>query len=642
MNVNTQLERLLSLLEIEKKEDLRQYRNMVLQRTLKERVDKGISWYPVYLKGVYIGTGEKIILELEKEGEVVSSNALQMGSTVVVFGMNLDQEIGRNSGVISWIRKNRMMIALNTEVYPDWIGEGKLGVDLDFDDTTYREMNKALRKVLEAGKSERVSELKSILMGSKKPTFHNWNIQYHNALLNPSQNKAVQKSLEALDVAVIHGPPGTGKTTTLVQVIKETLKREHQVMICAPSNTAVDLLVLKCEAEGLSIVRIGNPARVDENLQKLTLDGAISQHDDYKMLKKYRKEADEARKRAHKYKRRFGARERKYRSHLMREARELNQMAHKLEDYIVHQIMTQNQIIACTLTGASNSILGSKRFHSVFIDEAAQALTPACWIPILRAGRVILAGDHHQLPPTVKSQEAGKEGLAHTLFEQVIETHDTASVMLEQQYRMHEAIMHFSGERFYQNRLQADSSVRYHTLGEEISPLEYIDTAGTGFEEKKDPETFSTYNTEEAYLLLKHLALLLNKLESVNPQLIATSFSVGIISPYKAQVRLIRDLLRESPMLSSYLDYINVNTVDGFQGQERDVIYISLTRSNAKGEVGFLADVRRMNVALTRARKKLVVIGDSATLGQHPFYQAFFDYVESIKAYHTAWEWAEV
>ncbi len=642
MNTNTQLEKLISLLEIEKKEDLRQYREMVLRRTLKERVERGISWYPVSLKGVYIGTGEKFVLELERGGDGKTSNALQVGSTVRIFGMNADQEVGRNSGVISWIKRNQMMIVLSSEVYPEWLSRAKIGVDLDFDDTTYREMDKALHQVMEAGKQERISELKDIIIGNKKPSFHTWHVHYHNTELNPSQNRAVQRALEALDVAVIHGPPGTGKTTTLVQTIKETLSREHQVLVCAPSNTAVDLLTLKCEEQGLSVVRLGNPARIDERLHQLTMDGAISGHDDYKLLKKYRKDADDARKRANKFKRKFGARERHFRNQMMREARELTQMAHKLEDYIIHQILTQNQVIACTLVGASSSLLGNKRFHSVFIDEAAQALTPACWIPILRSGRVIFAGDHFQLPPTVKSPEASKEGLSVTLLEQVMKAKPDASVMLEQQYRMHEQIMRFSGKWFYKDKLTADLSVRYRTLGEGFEPLEFVDTAGLGYEEEKDPDTLSTYNSEEALLLLKHLALLLNSLESQGANIFDQGLKIGIIAPYKAQVRILRDTLRDSPMLSSYQEYISINTVDGFQGQECDIIYISLTRSNAQGEIGFLGDVRRMNVALTRAKMKLVVVGDSATLGRHPFYEAFIEYVEEVDAYHTAWEWASV
>ena len=642
MNSIEQLQHIQKLLAIEKKEDLRQYREKVLRRSLSERVQKGISWYPVALKGVFIGTGEKIVLELEREGEGKSSNVLQSGSTISVFGMQGDREEGRNSGVISWIRQRKMQVVLSTEQIPDWVHGAKIGVDLDFDDRTYREMDKALKKVMEAKSNQRIWDLRELILGTAKPKFHQWEIHYQNPDLNDSQNHAVELALRALDLAVIHGPPGTGKTTTLVQAIKETLRRENQVLVCAPSNTAVDLLVLKCQEQGLSVVRLGNPARVEEELHRLTLDGAIAHHDDYKLLKSYRKEAESLKKRALKFKRNYGQKERQQRNYLMKEVRALKETAMKLEDYIIHQILTHSQVVACTLTGASSSVLGSKRFHSVFIDEAAQALSPGAWIPLLRANRAIFAGDHHQLPPTVKSVEADREGLGITLFEQVIEKSSESSAMLEIQYRMHEQIMNFSGRWFYENLLQAAPSVKYRGLGDSFRPVEFVDTAGCGFEEEKDPESLSTFNTEEANLLLKHAALLFNQIESKLPDELEKGFSLGIIAPYKAQVQTLQNKIAQSPLLSSYLSHISVNTVDGFQGQERDVIYISLTRSNARGEIGFLANVRRMNVAMTRARKKLVVVGDSATLGQNPFFQAFFDYIDEIDAYHTAWEWAEV
>jgi superfamily I DNA and/or RNA helicase len=450
----------------------------------------------------------------------------------------------------------------------------------------------------------------------------------------------VQRVLTALDVAVVHGPPGTGKTTTLVEAIRETCLHEHQVMVCAASNTAVDLLTLKCLEVGLEVLRLGNPARVDDELQLHTLDGSITQHPDYQALRKLRKDAEDARKRAHTYKRNFGSREQQQRRELLRDARELKGMARKLEDYIVHQLVNHTQVIACTLTGASASVLGNKRFHTVFIDEAAQALEPACWIPIIRANRVIMAGDHCQLPPTVKSPEAAQRGLANTLFEQVIETKQV-DVMLEQQYRMHEQIMRFSGQQFYDNRLIADDSVRQHLIGPGFDPVEYLDTAGCGFAEVKNPQTLSTGNPEEANLLLRHLAILFNRIQAQVPERLEQGLTVGIITPYKEQVRQLRKQLRNSPMLADYESMVDINTVDGFQGQERDVVYISLVRSNKRSTIGFLKDIRRMNVALTRARQKLVVVGDSATLGEHPFYRDFIDYVEGIGAYRSAWEFIE-
>ncbi len=642
MNSTERLEHLLGLLEIEKAEDLKQYRLTVLERSLKERCEKGVSWYPVELKHLRIGLGDRIVVEVTRTNHMEKPQALQSGSVVSVFGMQGDEELGHVTGVASAVQKDSMKIMLGTENIPDWLPDSRLGINLEFDDKTYKEMASALRQVIQPRKNERLKELREVLTGKEIPAFSAGETFYENPDLNDSQNRAVRMALDAQDVALIHGPPGTGKTTTLVQAIKETTTREHQVLVCAASNTAVDLLTLKCSEQGLSVLRLGNPARVDDQLLRLTLDGRVSDHPDYKALRKLRQEIEKIRKKALQYKRKFGGKERRRRDELFDEVRELKAHAHKLEDYILHQVLNRSQVIAATLTGANHSLLAQKRFHTVFIDEAAQALEPACWIPLLRAGRVIFAGDHFQLPPTVKSFEAEKKGLGHTLFEEVMTRHPRASVMLEQQYRMHYQIMGFSGQQFYQGKLQADPSVRYRSLGQDFAPLEFVDTAGCGFLERKNPETLSTSNPEEAQLLLRHLALLLNRLEAEKPETFDDeTFSIGIIAPYREQVQVLRDQLRDSPMLLSYQERIAVHTVDGFQGQERDIIYISLVRSNANSEIGFLQDTRRMNVALTRAKKKMVVVGDSATLGEHPFYAAFLDYAEALGAYHSAWEWAE-
>lgn len=637
MEVQTYLAQLKALLDIEKEADARQYRETVLNRSRPDRVQKGLSWYPVELRRVQVGLGERISVELHRTGGPENS-AFQVGTVVSLFGVLSDQEVGRYTGVVSALRDPMMRIALGTTSLADWVPSARLGVDLEFDDRTYQEMQKALQAVQQAGGESRLRDLREVLRGGQAPAFRDWEGQYAHPQLNASQNQAVQRVLEARDVAVIHGPPGTGKTTTLVAAIREVLHHEHQVLVCAPSNTAVDLLTLRCSELGLDVVRLGNPARVDDALQAHTLDGAVTRHADYEALRKLRKDADKIRRQALKYKRSFGGKEAARRRELLKEARELGHLAHKLEDYILHQVLSQSQVIAATLTGAAGSILGGRRFHTLFIDEAAQALEPACWIPILRADRVIMAGDHCQLPPTVKSIEAERAGLGKTLFEHVIEAVEPG-VMLDQQYRMNQHIMAFSAQQFYAGRLRADASVADHRLGPDFAPLEFVDTAGCGFEETKHPETLSTGNPEEAQLLLRHLALLFNQIEREAPSLLEGDFQVGIIAPYKYQVRILRDQVRDSPMLDAYARYISVNTVDGFQGQERDVIYISLVRANPKGEIGFLGDTRRMNVALTRARFKLVVVGDSATLGEHPFYQDFLQYAEASGAYRSAWEY---
>lgn len=642
MSPTEHLEHLLELLSIEKEEDIRLYREKVLSRKLKDRVKDGYSWYPVRMNRVFVGMGERWTVEIEApEGMKTDNQVFQSGGAVSLFGMDADRESGRIYGVITYLRKGRMRISVGMEHLPDWLNRSRLGIDIEFDDKTYQEMEKALRKAIDPGKNKRLAELRDILLSKRAASSHNWEVQFRHPALNESQNEAIQKSLEALDVAIIHGPPGTGKTTTMVQAIKETVLHEHQVLVCAPSNTAVDLLTLRCHEEGIHVVRLGNPARVEEELQDLTLDASITRHQDYGALKKLRKDAEEMRRQAAKHTRRGAWEDRKRRGQLFREARELKDMARQLEDYILNQTIQRAEVITCTLTGAASSVIGRKRFHTVFIDEAGQALAPACWIPIKKANRVIMAGDHQQLPPTVKSFEAGKAGLHETLFETVINLKPDVSVMLNRQYRMHEQIMEFSARQFYDGQLEADPGVRFRSLGDDFPPVEFVDTAGCGFNEKRHSETRSLYNAEEGQLLLRHLATLLRDLQKADPETINERFTVGLIAPYKAQVMKLQEQVEASPMLSTYARNLTIKTVDGFQGQERDVVYISLTRSNDKGEIGFLKDIRRMNVALTRARKKLVVVGDSATLGEHSFYKAFLDYIEEIGAYRSAWEYVE-
>ncbi|WNJ21233.1 AAA domain-containing protein [Pontibacter sp. G13] len=639
------IDHLISLTEtlaIEREEDLRQYRETVLKRSLKERVEKGVTWHPCELRHLNIGLGERIVVDIDRPtGKKTKDGVFQVGSIVQVFGMIAGEKVGTASGVIARMWPNRMRIRLSSERIPDWITGSKLGIDLDFDDKTYREMANALTKVVKAEKN-RLAELREIMVGDKMPGRFEWeHVKYQNPALNGTQNEAIQHVLEARDVAVIHGPPGTGKTTTLVYAIQEILHHEQQVLVCAPSNTAVDLITLKLLELGIDVLRLGNPARVEEELLAHTLDGSIAKHPDHSALKKLRKDAEDVRMRALKFKRKFGSQEQQKRRELLKEARELSGLAHKLEDYILHDVLRKVQVVACTLTGASANLLEGKKFHTVLIDEAAQALEPSCWIAIQKANRVVMVGDHCQLPPTVKSYEAEKRGLGVTLFEHVI-TQKDADVMLNQQYRMHRKIMQFSADEFYGGKLYADNSVANRSLGPGYQPVEFVDTAGCGFDEVKDSESRSTRNPEEANLLLRHLAMLVNKLSEDEIGAIDDNLRLGIITPYKRQVLEIKSQLSQSPMLSPLAPSIKVSTVDGFQGQEMDIIYISLVRANGKHEIGFLKDIRRMNVSLTRAKRKMVIIGDSATFGNHPFYSRMLNYFETIGAYHSAWEWMDV
>jgi predicted DNA helicase len=386
---------------------------------------------------------------------------------------------------------------------------------------------------------------------------------------------------------------------------------------------------------------VGNPARVSEDMLQHTVDVKVQADRNFHLIKQLRKQADEFNRMARRYKRHFGKAERDQRKLILAEARKLSQEANNTEKYITDAIFDKAQVITCTLVGAANRMLGNKTFQTIFIDEAAQALEPATWIPILRASRVVFAGDHCQLPPTIKSQQAEKGGLGLTLFEKSI-ARQQADVMLNVQYRMHEQIMNFSNQQFYKGQLHADASVKHRTLGTDewlAQPLTFIDTAGCGYEEKFNPENQSVSNMEEANLLLKHFHSLISHIQTVAPSVLQRSFQVGIISPYRAQVDYLQEHILSYPLLAELKKSVSIGTVDGFQGQEREVIYISMVRSNERGEIGFLHDIRRMNVALTRAKMKLVVIGDSATLSHHPFYQSFLDYIEQVNAYKSAWEY---
>jgi superfamily I DNA and/or RNA helicase len=529
-----------------------------------------------------------------------------------------------------------MVITINGDDAPDWVEDGMLGVDVMFDEMSYREMEFALKEVMKA-ENNRLAQLKEILLGDQKALTEDKTNHFEGlTILNESQLEALNKMLNARDVAFIHGPPGTGKTTTLVQVIRHTIKKERQVLVSAPSNAAIDLLVDKLSEQGLNVIRIGHPARVTEQSLSKTLDARIAAHANYHELRSLRKKMEQVRTTAFKYKRNFGWQEKEQRRLLMQEAKALKADADMLEFYIVNDLLQNAEAICCTLVGTSHPVLRGRKFKTVFIDEAGQALEPANWIALLKSERAIFAGDHQQLPPTIKSMEAAREGLAQTLFEKGIKKQSHCSSMLEVQYRMHESIMLFSSAYFYGGKLVAHESVRTSLLRPHHQPVEFIDTAGCGYNESQDPETLSRYNKEEAQLLIHQMEAMV---EDVGVQSwIDERITAGIITPYRAQVDYLQKLAESSAILEPLASLITINTVDAFQGQERDVIVISFVRSNDKGEVGFLADIRRTNVAMTRARKKLIMIGDSATLGSHPFYLRLLDYVQQENFYKSAFE----
>lgn len=624
----------LDLLKTEREEDERSYKKLTETLSVAERRANGLTWYPIAIRGTEVSRGDYLTVEVERTTHQDISHQLRFGVAASLFS-NHDPKENNVRGTITFQGGNRLKITLLTEELPDWASDGKLGIDLLFDDNSYDEMEKALKLASSLSQNHKEGQLIDVLTGSKKPSFERQAVNYTHAKLNAKQQEAVNKIISANELAIVHGPPGTGKTTTLVQAIKALIKQDgKQVLVTAPSNTAVDLLSEKLTDEGLNVLRVGNPAKVSDRLMSLTLDSRMAEHSTMKEIKRMKKQAAEFKNMAHKYKRNFGKAEREQRKALFDEAHKIMKDVGGMEQYIIDDLTAKAQVITATLVGANHYTVRNLKYNIAVIDEAGQALEPACWIPILKAKKVILAGDHCQLPPTIKSNEAARNGLSTTLIEKNVALHPEAVVLLEEQYRMNELIMNYSSKTFYENKLKAHGSVAQHTVYPADVAVTFIDTAGCGFDEKTDSTSIT--NPEEASFAIKHLTMLVDELQAYYN--IENFPTIAVISPYRQQVHELKELLEHAPELMKYENKIAVNTIDSFQGQERDIVYISMTRSNIDGTIGFLSDIRRMNVAMTRARKKLVVIGDSSTLSQLPFYSGFISYAESIDAYKSAWE----
>lgn len=625
------LEKVLNALQVEREEDFLQFKELIQSVPLSDRIELGYSWYPVKVEKAGYAIGDRAFVIVERQAQRDKPHQFRDGGTVSFFIQRPDGKIKEKTGVINFMERNRMKIILNYKDIPEWIEESFLGVDMLFDERSYDEMEKALKKVMKSEK-DRVAELRAILYGLKQPIFDDVQRHFHLPNLNQSQVEAVAEIISANDVAIVHGPPGTGKTTTLVQAIKEIQIRDNSVLVCAPSNAAVDLLTERLSKEHINVVRIGNISRIDDDILKHTVDYIMANHPERKNINKIRAKATDCRRRAKRYRRNYGARERDLREKLQDEAAELSAWANQLEDRLLEQILTGAEVITCTLVGAAHPMLEKYRFKTVVIDEAAQALEPAIWIPLLKSNKVVFAGDPFQLPPTVKSMEARKMGLHITTMEHCLKY--IPNSLLRVQYRMNQAIMAFSNQHFYDGLLQAHDSVKTHRISiDEGEAVTFIDTVGCGFEEQivevkgRFP---SRFNPDEFHIIREHLYKLI---EFYAREEVPT---IALISPYREQVVYMQTMVADDERLKGLP--ITINTIDGFQGQERDVVYISLVRSNGKAEIGFLNDYRRMNVAMTRARKKLIIIGDSGTIGQDEFYNAFLNYCEQKGAYHTAWE----
>lgn len=626
-----QLRRQKLLLQLEYYTEKEAFRKQTETMGLRRKVKRGDAWFPIRVGKSYYNSLNQLVVEVFRGEEEDVDHNFEFGRPVVFLSATDAKDLGGKlryfsfTATVSYVDGNRMVVAVpdSAPLLELQSSSQPLGVQLSFDETSYRAMFQAIDRVI-AAKSDRLAYLRELFHGDRPPQRYAFEpIRF--PWLNPTQEQAVNEVLRAKDVAIVHGPPGTGKTTTLVEAINETLMRESQVMVCAQSNMAVDWISEKLVDRGINVLRIGNPTRVNDKMLGFTYERRFESHPDYPQLWAIRKAIRELRQ------------HRKRGSDSFHQKMErLKSRATELELRINAQLFGEARVIACTLVGSANKLLDGQRFNTLFIDEAAQALEAACWIPLRRVSRVILAGDHCQLPPTVKSLAALKAGLGVTLMERVTATQPSVVTLLKVQYRMNEAIMRFSSDWFYGGQVKSAPQVKHRGILDYDNPFLWIDTAP--LEEEDDSpvyheqfvgESFGRVNKAEANLTISTLR---DYLEKVGKQrFLDEQVDVGVISPYRAQVQYLRSLIKATPELKPFRRAITINTVDGFQGQERDIVLISLVRSNAAGDIGFLKDLRRMNVAITRARMKVIILGDVKTLTRHPFYKRLWDYVERAR-----------
>lgn len=624
------LQRQRMLLEIEYNHEKEEFRKQTETMGVERKVRRGDAWFPISIGRSYYNSLNQMVVEVMRQPGSDIEHNFEAGRPVCFFTIKNDTSTAgvKNTKVgsklqylsftatVSYAEQDRMVVALpDSGRIVDLQRQDALGVQLFFDETSYRLMFEALDRVIRA-RSGRLADLRDIFY-TKAPASRYTFDAMRFPWLNASQEKAVNEVLWAKDVAVVHGPPGTGKTTTLVEAIFESLRRESLVLVCAQSNMAVDWISEKLVDRGINVLRIGNPTRVNDKMLSFTYERRFEAHPDYPQLWSIRKAIRELRQ------------QRKHADSWHQKMDRLKSRATELELRIRSSLFGEARVIASTLTGAANRVLEGEKYSTLFIDEAAQALEAACWIAIRKAGRVILAGDHCQLPPTVKSIMALKGGLGKTLMERIVENKPETVTLLKMQYRMNEQIMKFSSEWFYHGMVESAPTVSHRGILDYDTPMMWIDTAECDGKEEFVGENFGRINRAEAELTLQTLQQYLEKIGK--QRILEESIDVGIISPYRAQVQLLRKELRKREFFRPYRHLLTVNTVDGFQGQERDIILISLVRSNDGGEIGFLRDLRRMNVAITRARMKLIILGSSETMTSHPFYKKLYEYVGQLK-----------
>lgn len=676
-----------TLLQLEYYTEKEAFRKLTEQMGMQRKVKRGDAWFPLQVGKSFYNSLNQTAIEVFRTSDQDIEHNFEFGRPVMFF---MVKKMGKNenqgntalqqpenasdanhkvqnsnlkgqsikyfsfTGTVSYVDGDRMVITVpdSAPLLELQQSTDPIGVQLSFDETSYKLMFEALDRVMKA-KNNRLAYLRDLFYSHQKAgrfSFEPMKFPW----LNPTQERAVNEVLWAKDVAIVHGPPGTGKTTTLVEAINETLMRESQVLVCAQSNMAVDWISEKLVDRGINVLRIGNPTRVNDKMLGFTYERRFESHPDYPQLWAIRKAIRELRKN-----RKKGSEN--YHQKMDR----LKSRAAEIEIRINSELFGEARVIACTLVGSAHHLLEGMKFGTLFIDEAAQALEAACWIPMKRASRVILAGDHCQLPPTVKSIAALRAGLGKTLMERIAENKPEVVTLLKIQYRMNDEIMHFSSDWFYGGKVESAPQIKYRSVLDYDHPITWIDTSNEenqitiegedapedsastsssesasssvsatnqnsdlNFKEQFVGESFGRINKAEAELTLLTLAEYFTKIGK--QRVLEERIDVGIISPYRAQVQYLKKLIKKYEFFKPYRRLISVNTVDGFQGQERDVILISLVRSNDEGQIGFLKDLRRMNVAMTRARMKLIILGNKDTMTKHPFYKKLWEYVEAI------------
>ena len=640
-----------TLLQLEYYTEKEAFRKLTEQMGMQRKVKRGDAWFPLQVGKSFYNSLNQTAIEVFRTSDQDIEHNFEFGRPVMFFRGEEQIKYFSFTGTVSYVDGDRMVITVpdSAPLLDLQQSTEPIGVQLSFDETSYKLMFEALDRVMKA-KNNRLAYLRDLFYSHQKAgrfSFEPMKFPW----LNPTQERAVNEVLWAKDVAIVHGPPGTGKTTTLVEAINETLMRESQVLVCAQSNMAVDWISEKLVDRGINVLRIGNPTRVNDKMLGFTYERRFESHPDYPQLWAIRKAIRELRKN-----RKKGSEN--YHQKMDR----LKSRAAEIEIRINSELFGEARVIACTLVGSAHRLLEGMKFGTLFIDEAAQALEAACWIPMKRASRVILAGDHCQLPPTVKSIAALRAGLGKTLMERIAENKPEVVTLQKIQYRMNDEIMRFSSDWFYGGKVESAPQIKYRSVLDYDHPITWIDTSNEenqitiegedapedsastassvsaanqnsdlNFKEQFVGESFGRINKAEAELTLLTLAEYFTKIGK--QRVLSESIDVGIISPYRAQVQYLKKLIKKYEFFKPYRRLISVNTVDGFQGQERDVILISLVRSNDEGQIGFLKDLRRMNVAMTRARMKLIILGNKDTMTKHPFYKKLWEYVEAINNY---------